>query len=248
MMAEEHAPSGTPAAVSIEARLLEVLEQQRRDTTAIHDRQQTLLEQNNALIAAMHEAPERQRDEGSSKPKYRKPERFSGKQSELKTFISHLASIFRLDPRAYPTDAIKIETLGTYLEGAPHDWFVVLRNLALEAEIDPGAASSEALEALLLLTNWNKFIQKLEAAYGDPTPHATAENQLRNLRQTGAASVYAQRWRTIAQTLPLSEYERVKRFREGLKTEVKDVLSLTKPPESLDEFIDHVVVIDKSPF
>jgi hypothetical protein len=242
-------PTLSPVATTTFARLIEVVDLHSRDHQSLFDRQQTLLEQNNGLLTSMGEVLKKPKAESLPKPRYRQPDKFSGKQAELATFVSHVMSMFRLEPQAYPTDAIKVEALGTYLDGAPHDWFVSLRTLAVDAEKSFKTASPAAREALILLTNWDRFLAKFEAAYGDPTPFATAENRLRSLRQTGAASVYAQEWRTIAETLPLSPYEQVKRFREGLKNDVKDVLSQNPdPPDGLDEFVNLVVSIDNRLF
>ena len=51
------------------------------------------------------------------------PERFSGDRNALRGFLNQLELVFTLQATRYPSDSVKIATVGTLLTGKALAWF-----------------------------------------------------------------------------------------------------------------------------
>ena len=91
-----------------------------------------------------------------------------------------------MHPSRYPTDASRIVLIGTLLSGSALAWFAPL----LEKQSP-------------LLNNYEDFISKFKASFGDTDSIRTAINKIRQLRQGDRpASAYAADFRLLASDIP----------------------------------------------
>ena len=78
------------------------------------------------------------------------PTKFDGTRSQFKGFLNQVCLVIQLHPSRYPTDASQVGLVGTLLSGTTLAWFVPL----LEQESP-------------LLNNFEEFISKFKACFGD---------------------------------------------------------------------------------
>ena len=163
-------------------------------------------------------------------PKVRKPRSFDGTNaSQLPEFLAQVHVAFKARPFEYPTEADKIWYAVSFLEGPALSFFVPYMHMdALPVEMD----------------SYPLFVDHLQKAFGDPDLRGKVSHQLRQLRQTGSAAVYAAEFRRLARQLNWESKILAGQFFDGLKDEVQLELVRTDYPEELDALILHAVRVD----
>ena len=120
--------------------------------------------------------------------------------------------------------------VGSYLEKNAYTWFSSYVNK------DTGAIDFETLNILL---------EKLKRGFADPDELATANRDIRKLKQTKSVAAYFSEFTRLANILDLNEKARRYQFEEGLSDEVKDALSVhPKQPDVFEDYVDEVSAID----
>ena len=167
-----------------------------------------------------------------SQPKVRLPDPFDGDRRQLRGFLNQLRLVWRIQPRRYPTDAIKVALLGTLLKGSALQWFSPL----LEAD-DPR------------LNNADTIIQLLEDAFGDPDRQNTASRKIEMLSQgRRPASVYASEFRLIAGDLDWNDSAKMHQFQRGLNHDLKQLLLSKSKPTTSESAINDAIECDNRLF
>lgn len=173
--------------------------------------------------------------EAEKKPRkpVKDPPEFDGKDKDFaSTFVSHLDLYFSAYKDSF-TDEQKITTAASFLRGHAFRWF--------EPYLRTGDENPDAR----IRTDYAYFCQQLIHNLGDPDRSASLKRQLKNLRQTGAASAYAAEFQRIASMMDWNESSLREQFYENLKPEVKDRLSYTiSAPESLKDYMTLVIQVD----
>jgi hypothetical protein len=170
-----------------------------------------------------------------SEPKMALPEKFDGDRHKLRGFLNQLELLFNLNPSKYPTDHIKVSFVGTLLTGKALAYF----NPIIEKPAIYG----------YLLNNWDNFKENLQQAFGDPDRTYIAETRIRNLKQNNQpASSYAAEFRSLASDIDWNQAALISQFKQGLKSEVKDMLLHHDHPTHLEGFINLAIKCDNRLF
>jgi len=116
------------------------------------------------------------------KPQINLPEKFDGTHLKFRGFVSQVRLIMQLHSCRYFDDTSHVGFVGTLLTGTVAAWFAPI----LETSSP-------------LLQDFNTFMAKFEAVFGDNDKARTSANKLRRLQQgTRSAIVYASKFRQLA--------------------------------------------------
>ena len=95
------------------------------------------------------------------------------------------------------------------------------------------------------------FAKTLESGFGHQDPEQNARDKLERLTQTGSVEDYSSRFQSLSAeivTLPLSEGDKIQRFRNGLKAELQTAAGIDpltgKRWVDLGKFIDYACSVD----
>ncbi|BEI82271.1 hypothetical protein CcaverHIS002_0301390 [Cutaneotrichosporon cavernicola] len=159
------------------------------------------------------------------------PEAFSGRRSDLGTFLASLDECFEREPSTFSSDSAKVIFATGHLRGTALKW----------AMAHPDASGG----------TFDKFVEDLQARFGNPDPKETAFSQLKKLKQHGSARSYRDRFVKYAEQCE-EKFEKDpasknKWFYRGLKDDVKDALMTTnwEWKMAFDKLADEVIKIDE---
>ena len=187
------------------------------------------------LIAQLREAQSTRAVITSSPPvplKVSLPDKFDGNWQNFRGFINQVNLYFHMNPGVYDSDALKIGFLGGLLSGSALKWFSPL----LEKESP-------------LLENRRQFMAEFEAIFGDTDGIRTATTKLRALKQGNhSAATYASEFCQIATALDWNDAALADQFRDGLRSEVKDMMIGFPDPQELNDAITLAVRCDNRLF
>lgn len=176
----------------------------------------------------------------SSKLKTKNPDVWSGIRSTLPRFLASCRSKFMLEAYNFPDEFSKIGFAGSYLGGAPADWWLTLFQ-RYEETLSKGTPPPEEF------TSFTVFAQTLTTSYGDPDLKGTMEHELCALRQTTSVASYAAEFQRIAGYLTpgWGDEPLVFHYRLHLKENIKNVLVHEKPfPKTLPEMVTATIRLD----
>jgi hypothetical protein len=165
-------------------------------------------------------------------PKISLPEKFDGTCLKFRGFVSQVRLIMQLHPRRYFDDTTRVGFIGTLLTGTATAWFAPI----LETSSP-------------LLQNFNAFMAKFEAMFGDSDKARTSANKLCRLQQgTCSAIVYASEFRQLACDVNWGEAALIDQFRCGLRDDVQDLLLTLANLSSFSEAITQAIWCDNHLF
>jgi hypothetical protein len=98
-------------------------------------------------------------------PQISLPEKFDGTRLKFRGFVSQVRLIMQLHPRRYSNDTTRVGFIGTLLTGTATAWFAPI----LETSSP-------------LLQDFNAFMAKFEAVFGDNDKARTSANKMRHLQ------------------------------------------------------------------
>jgi hypothetical protein len=191
-----------------------------------------LTAQNQALNSQLRTAPPREPKE----PKITLPEKFDGARANYRGFINQLRLAFQMSPSRYGTDAIKIATVGSLLNGDALAWY----NPFIE----------QPAKHQVALSSWANFFLALNSAFADPDMECAAEAKIRTLRQGRTAAItYASKFKQTAADLTWNDTALISQFKSGLSESVKDMMVYQDPlPTTLENFINLAIRLDNRVF
>jgi hypothetical protein len=176
----------------------------------------------------------------TSKLKTKNPDVWSGTRSTLPRFLASCRSKFMLEAHNFPDEFSKIGFAGSYLCGAPADWWLTLFQ-RYEETLDKGTPSPEEF------TSFTVFAQTLTTPYGDLDLKGTMEHELCALRQTTSVAKYAAEFQRIAGYLTpgWSDDPLMFHYRLHLKENIKNILVHEKPfPTTFLEMVAATILLD----
>jgi hypothetical protein len=143
-------------------------------------------------------------------------------RTQLRGWIAHLQMVIRHTPSRFPDEQATMRYAFNHLSG-----------LALKQTLphirDNGDIGLEDIAA---------FIQLLEAAFGDPNRVATAEHNMKEIKQKNPEfSLYYAEFQVIAADLDWNPSALRNALRSGLSNEMKDSFIHTDMPEELPAFV-----------
>ena len=153
----------------------------------------------------------------------RTPDTFHGKRSHLSSFLGQCQMVFDGQPHRFPTDYSKILYISSHFRDAAFNW--------IQPYIGPKR------KVTTFMNSYNKFIKELERSFGEPNIKATTSRQLMKLTQTGSTSIYASEFQRLSSLLTWNEDALSFIYYQGLKDEVKDLMTHYPKTNSLSELI-----------
>jgi hypothetical protein len=199
-----------------------------------------LIEELQSKITALETSPTTSslsiKSTSSRNIKTTKPDTFHGSRSKLRSFVSQLAIYFALQPDDFTSDSNKIMFAASLLRDSAFDWF------------EPNLRKKDSDSPPAVVTNYKTFLASLESTFGDIDAKATAERQLRSLRQTTSASSYSTSFQQIVSFLEWDDAALGYAFYNGLKDSVKDELAKDDRPASLSALMEKAIKIDNRQF
>jgi Ty3 transposon capsid-like protein len=177
--------------------------------------------------------------EGNSKNiKIEPPEKFDGKRSQLRSFLTHAKLYLTFKEDQFPSEAKKVLAIAAFLKGQAFEWFEPrMRDYLENDHEDRDAATDE------LFTSYDNFAKELKSVFGEVDEKRSAERELRMLKQTGSAKQYATEFRRITAKLNKDEESLQSDFYTGLKPFLKTEFALHEPGD-LQDMISMAVKLD----
>jgi Retrotransposon gag protein/Zinc knuckle len=172
--------------------------------------------------------------------KTKNPDAWSGTRATLPRFLAACRAKFMLEAHNFSSEIRKIGFAGSYLDGAPADWWFTLFQRYEEAQV-------KGIEPPLEFTSFAVFAQSLTTTYGDPDLKGTMEHDLCALRQTGSVANYAAEFQRIGNYLSpgWGDEPLLFHFRLHLKDNIKNALVHEKPyPQTLLEMVAAAIRLD----
>jgi hypothetical protein len=175
------------------------------------------------LVALAMVAPE---------PKISLLDKFDGTRPKFRGFVNQVRLIIQLHPRRYLDDTTHVRFVGTLLIGTAATWFAHI----LETSSP-------------LLQDFNAFMAKFEAVFGDSDKARISANKLHRLQQgTRSATVYASKFRQLTCDVNWGEAALIDQFRCGLRDDVQDLLLTLVDPSSFSKVITQAIQCDNRLF
>ena len=158
------------------------------------------------------------------------PPEFSGKWTEFRDFASGLRIYFDLNKRSFTGDEEKVLFTMSRLQGEARKFMMPNYDLYLQDK---------------KLVPWfgvhGAFMKKLEEMYRDADVAATAERQIRSLKQTHGVQAYSTAFQIHAANLQSwGEAALCAQYYYGLKDDIKDEITRVGRPTKLAEMMELV--------
>lgn len=169
-------------------------------------------------------------------PKIPDPPMFNGDRKELLPFLTKCQLKFEGQPSRFQNERSKVLYAGTRLEGAAFNWF--------QPYIKLWPADTPSELAPTDIRDWKSFQRSLTRVYGDPNLAATAERELRRLRQTTSVADYAAKFESHKQYLSWNDMAFRDQFYLNLKDDVKDEIAPLGKPETLHDLKELAIRLD----
>lgn len=163
----------------------------------------------------------------AKEPKIADAPNFDGSRKELLPFLTKCRLKFAGQPSHFKTERSKVLYAGARLAGPAFSWFLPLANKWDTSDAD----ATPPIE----LVSFTTFADALTALYGDPNLAATADREIRRLRQLTSVAEYSARFEQHKQYLGWNDVAFRDQFYTGLKDETKDEIARSPRPETLDE-------------
>lgn len=160
------------------------------------------------------------------------PETYDGTASELRGFMTKMKLYFKFFPVQFASEERKVQYATGRLKGMALQWF--------QNHMEKYADGTADFHTIEIYSSFDVFEQELTQVCGVINEEEKARTELRDLRQTKAASTYAAMTRAIITKLPWNDQYFIGEFYDGLKDEVKD--ELAKIQSLPTEFIQYATV------
>ncbi|KAG2204465.1 hypothetical protein INT47_005256 [Mucor saturninus] len=220
---------------TLEQRLVSMDQQYRQQLTELDTKIYEYIA-TNVVLKSDH--PQPQTHQTNNVPlRLKPPTPFSGKSSYCDSFFISLSLIFAGDEIRFDTDRKKILYAINCLTG--HAFSFMEPYLK---DIDNVDAPHE------ILTNYAHFKHVMRSTFGDINPIVNAESDLRALKQTGAAAIYATEFRRISMQLSWNNEALISQYLLNLKDNIKDELARREPITDLTILLNASIDIDNRLF
>lgn len=174
--------------------------------------------------------------------KVKAPEAFDGSRKDLLPFLTQLDLHLTLRAVDFTTEEEKLLFASTLLRGKAFSW------------IQPQLARYRLNQAAGIPTTSGPFVSmqafsnELQLTFGDVDAYATAERELKRLRQTTSATAYSAEFTRITARLDFNDAAMASEYYYGLKDDVKDAITLQGRPKALRDLIKLSIELDNRQF
>ncbi|KAE8262024.1 hypothetical protein A4X09_0g7552 [Tilletia walkeri] len=163
-------------------------------------------------------------------PKLPDPRNFDGSRNTraLSDYLHDVKQHFKVDPRKYPTEELKIIFAASFLKNTARTWYQTLD----DSPTGPPWSTFE------------EFQENLDANFAeiDPLEHWLVKWDV--LQQKSSVSVYLSEFTAVASHLDLTDQIKIHHFKRGLKDEVLNQLALLPQPSDFDGLVKLANQID----
>jgi hypothetical protein len=187
-----------------------------------------------AAIAANRPPPDNRRAE--DKLKFKDPPTFDGKSPDkLEAFITACELCFRMKPKTYEEDQVKIHFMVSYLVGTAADWY---RPYLIEPTFPPPRFTYD----------YGTFLAEFKALFGDPFARTNAEQKLRALHMTDTQHVsnYRIEFQAYANRILWDTEALHSQFYWGLADRIKNAMAVLGKPASLPDLMSLALHLDQN--
>jgi len=167
--------------------------------------------------------------ENYREPNVAEPQHFYGKREELMSFLTQIRLVFELQPSRFNSERQKVLYTVSFLRGTASNWF------------QPFLAQKPTPD---MLDDFEDFVDALKKAFGNPNQSASAEREIRNLKQTTSVSTYSSDFQRLAAFLEWNDAAKISQYYWGLKDSIKDEFAKVDRPNNLSELITLAIKID----
>ncbi|KAG2191289.1 hypothetical protein INT47_011476 [Mucor saturninus] len=208
---------------------MQAMEQQHRQQiidlgTEIHD-----YIANNVVLKSQHYQ--------SSSLRLKPPTPFSGNPSYCDSFFVQLSLIFAADELRFNSDRTKILYAINCLSGSAFNFMQpYIKNM------------DEKDQPQEIFTSYAHFKKVIKTTFGDTNPVVNAEAEIRLLKQTGPAAIYATEFRRISMQLTWNNDALVSQYMLNLKENIKDELARRDPIQDLTILLNASIDINNRLF
>ena len=195
---------------------------------------ETVCANTNVSSAPIASAPTPFKLSGSSvEPKVAPPQFFNGDRKYLNEFVVQVKMVFSLQPSRFTSEKSKVIYCCSYLRNSAFTWVQpILETIGSPSEHP-------------CLNDFQEFIDRLRAAFGDPNPFATAERELYKLTQgSQSASEYAANFQRFATRVRWNEDALKYHFIHGLNDDLQDELATRDLPADFSKYVQKVIALD----
>ena len=174
-----------------------------------------------------------------TKIKISPPDKFLGKQRMLSSFLTQLNTYIHLNYTMFRKEADKVLYVSFYLRSDAINWFeLTLWDYMKNEKKDHDDETNKIFASL------EEFKKQIRIVFGTVDQERTAEREICNIVQKGAAATYAANFQRHAAYMNWDDTALTAQYYKGLKNFVKDEISRSERPSTLAKMIEKSVIID----
>ena len=167
------------------------------------------------------------------------PDKFLEKQRMLSSFLTQLDTYIHLNYIMFRKEADKVLYASSYLRSNALNWFELTLWDYMENEKKDRDDKTNKIFASL-----EEFKKQIRIVFGTVDQERTAEREICNIVQKGAAATYAANFQRHAVYMNWDNTALTAQYYKGLKNFIKDEISCSERPSTLVKMIEKSVIID----
>ena len=167
------------------------------------------------------------------------PDKFLEKQRMLSSFLTQLDTYIHLNYIMFRKEADKVLYASSYLRSNALNWFELTLWDYMENEKKDRDDKTNKIFASL-----EEFKKQIRIVFGTVNQKRTAECEICNIVQKGAAATYAANFQRHAAYMNWDDTALTAQYYKGLKNFIKDEISCSERPSTLVKMIEKSVIID----
>ena len=174
-----------------------------------------------------------------TKIKISSPDKFLEKQRMLSSFLTQLDTCVHLNYIMFRKKADKVLYVSSYLRSDALNWFeLTLWDYMENEKKDHDNKTNKIFVSL------EKFKKQIRIVFETIDQERTAEHEICNIVQKGAAAMYAANFQRHAAYMNWDDTALTAQYYKGLKNFIKDEISHSEWPSTLVKMIEKSVIID----
>ena len=173
------------------------------------------------------------------KIKISSPDKFLGKQRMLSSFLTQLDTYICLNYIMFRKKADKVLYASSYLRSDALNWFEPTLWDYMENE-----KKDHDNETNKIFVSLEEFKKQIRIVFETINQKRTAEREICNIVQKGAAATYAANFQRHAAYMNWDDTALTTQYYKGLKDFIKDEISCSERPSTLAKMIKKSVIID----
>ena len=167
------------------------------------------------------------------------PDKFLEEQRMLSSFLTQLDTYIHLNHIMFRKEADKVLYASSYLRSNALNWFEpTLWDYMENEKKDRDDKMNEIFASL------EEFKKQIRIMFGTVNQERTAEREICNIVQKGAAVTYAANFQRHAAYMNWDDTALTAQYYKGLKDFIKDEISRSERPSTLVKMIEKSVIID----